>query len=106
EPIPLIQNDSADFAAGADPVRENWNVGKMLPGWNALEDFWRPDADPREIVTPRMAVPVDHVDDTIPLERDIGAMFRFAQGDGDIVAGARMFFEEGGQVDVGQQIAA
>ena len=85
---------------------EDRDVGDVLAGRYPVEDRAGPNRDAGKIVPSAAAVLVNHVDNAIAFQCNIGAMLGLAQGNGHIVSSADMFIKQRCDLDVRQQIAA
>src|SRR5436190_6656906 len=106
EPLSIIKNHAADFAAFSNPIGQDRNKRNALSWWDPLKNLRVPDRYVSEVVLSRMAVFVFNVHDASVLEGHIRPEPGFSQRQSDIVSLAKMFVDQRLQGEIGQKIAA
>src|ERR1700722_16759454 len=106
EPLPLIEDNAADLAAGADPIGDNRNERNFSIWWNPPENFGVPNRDVGEVMIAGNAVAVRDIDHATIAKSNSGCQTSIAQRHGDIVSAAKKLVDQCWQIDVSEDVAA
>src|SRR6266850_7484432 len=106
EPLAIFHNNSADFAAVADPVNQDGNERDLLRHANPVENFRIPYGNIRIVVKPRLTRCLNDINDAPVLQDHARGQARFSQSQSDIISAPAMLVDQRSQIEISQNVAA
>src|SRR5213082_344264 len=100
EPFPVIENNTANLAAGPDPIGDDRNERNFSIRWDPLENLWVPNRDVGEVIIAGHAVSVRDIDQPATAKGDRRGSTGITQRQGNVVSAAEMLVNQRLQLDI------